>query len=174
MCDPCNEELMEAVRKTGCKTSFEFLYYRNRVQARRYLVAYAWGRHMHLLDDMVQCAFLRLFRYRQPSKRIDSFWPWFYTILSRSAIDILRVENRELEGRELRDFSTIPHVSEPADHRMINSLDGLSDEKRRWLIAIYVEGKSISELARELGKNRKTLHRYIQKAIESLRNQIVA
>jgi len=102
---------------------------------------------------------------------------WIYTLARNCRIDLLRRRNRlreEVDVDELWDFGSDADAPEASLHRersevdVRESLRTLPAEQRQVIAKVYMEGKSHSEVAEELGLPLGTVKSRIRLALSKL------
>jgi RNA polymerase sigma-70 factor (ECF subfamily) len=142
-------------------------------------------------EDVVQEAFLRAFRALDRFDDRGAILPWLRRIAANAAIDELRRSRREepLGGEDDRESgewypSRLPASTEPSPDRRTASaqvgraarraLAGLSPDERTAFLLRHVEGCSIAEISRALGKRENATKQSIFRAVRKLRRSLVA
>jgi RNA polymerase sigma-70 factor (ECF subfamily) len=116
-------------------------------------------------EDVVQETLLAVHLKRHTWITDAPVTPWLYAIARHKLVDALRRRGPRTEiGMEGIAEIASDHAPEPLVRRDIErALDGLTPAQRAVVAAISVEGCSIAETARRLGKSetaiRVTLHR---------------
>lgn len=116
-------------------------------------------------EDVVQETLLAVHLKRHTWITDAPVTPWLYAIARHKLVDALRRRGRRTEiGLEGITEIASDHAPEPLVRRDIErALDSLTPAQRAVVAAISVEGCSIAETARRLGKSetaiRVTLHR---------------
>jgi len=147
--------------------------------------------HPERAEDVVQEAFLRAFRALDRFDAESEILPWLRRIAANAAIDELRRARREepLEGEDHQEWgewrpSRLPASTEPSPDRRTASaqmgraarraLDGLSPDERTAFLMRHVEGCSIAEISRALGKRENATKQSIFRAVRKLRRSLAA
>jgi RNA polymerase sigma-70 factor (ECF subfamily) len=142
-------------------------------------------------EDVVQEAFLRAFRALDRFDDRGEILPWLRRIAANAAIDELRRARREepLAGEDDREWEEghlfrMPASPEPSPDRRTASaqvgraarraLAGLSPDERTAFLLRHVEGCSIAEISRALGKRENATKQSIFRAVRKLRRSLVA
>ncbi len=145
-------------------------------------------------EDVVQEAFLRAFRALDQFDDRGEILPWLRRIAANAAIDDLRRSRREepLDGEEHGQSgepgewhpSRLPASAEPSPDRRTASaqmgraarraLSGLSPDERAAFLMRHVEGCSIAEISRALGKRENATKQSIFRAVRKLRRSLAA
>ena len=108
---------------------------------------------------------------------------WLRTVLSQEYVNryrrtkrLVSLDEESEEGVQFR--APDPEPVPAADQRLAQATDEalafLSGEDRTILSAYYLDGRTLSEIARMLGVHESTISRKIDKLAKSLRKQIVA
>lgn len=147
--------------------------------------------HPERAEDVVQEAFLRAFRALDRFDDRGEILPWLRRIAANAAIDELRRARREepLGGEEHWErgdweASRLPPSVEPSPDRRAASaqvgraarraLSGLSPDERAAFLMRHVEGCSIAEISRALGKRENATKQSIFRAVRKLRRSLAA
>lgn len=163
--------LIERAR-AGDKRAFRELVERH--QRRAFAIALALVRDENDAREIVQEAFLRVFRGIDSFHGGSSFFTWLYRIVTNLAIDLMRKPARrdqELdESREIKDELDIPLLAridgaDPADvvrrgeirERIQSALDALPPYHRGVILMREVEGMSYEEMAQAMGVSKGTI-----------------
>ncbi len=145
--------------------------------------------HPARAEDVVQETFLRAYRALDRFQERGEVWPWLRRIATNAAIDELRRSRREApldaEDRD-EELPAAPHPasSEPSPDRRTASaevgraarraLATLSPDERAAFVMRHVEGCSIAEISRALGKRENATKQSIFRAVRKLRRSLVA
>src|SRR5262249_13471821 len=123
-------------------------------------------------EDALQATFIMLARKAGPLRRDErSLGGWLHHVAYRTALKVLRGAVRR--GAHERQAIVMTHAHrEPSAEAAWNEiqpildaeLDALPDEARRLLIAHYLQEKSYSEVAAELGLPRGSIAWRLEKA----------
>jgi len=145
-------------------------------------------------EDVVQEALLRAFRALDRFDDRGEILPWLRRIAANAAIDELRRRRREQPladespgpWRESGDGhpARLPASTEPSPDRRTASaqvgraarraLAGLSPDERAAFLLRHVEGCSIAEISRALGKRENATKQSIFRAVRKLRRSLAA
>jgi RNA polymerase sigma-70 factor (ECF subfamily) len=145
-------------------------------------------------DDILQEVYLQVFRQiaRFEHRGPDSFLNWVYTILDRKLIDAERAAHRQVRdvGREVpagvaaasssywnlldrlqADSATPSRVvrREEALGALLACLGGLSKAHQEVIRLRFLEGRSVDEVAAQLGKSKGAVIALSKRALEALR-----
>ncbi len=157
----------------GDKTAFRRLVERH--QRRAFAIAMGLVRDENDARELVQEAFLRVYRGLDSFQGTSSFFTWLYRIVTNLAIDLMRKPGRkeaELVESEhtVADEAEIPLVSrfdgaDPLDvirrreiaSRIQAALDALPPYHRGVIVMREVEGLSYEEMAQAMGVSKGTI-----------------
>ena len=167
-----DRELIGLAQK-GDKAAFRRLVERH--QRRAFAIAMGLVRDENDARELVQEAFLRVFRGIESFQNNSSFFTWLYRIVTNLAIDLMRKPGRkdaELdEGRaiddEAQDFPLISKIdgADPIDvirrreiaKRIQTALDALPPYHRGVILMREVEGMSYEEMAQAMNVSKGTI-----------------
>jgi len=168
-------QLVERFVATGDEAAFEVLVWRHGAMVlglcRRLL------RHEQDAEDAFQATFLALVRKASNIGKRESVGSWLYKVAYRAALKARERANR----RAAREG---PLVETPAattandviwrDIRPVldAAVHGLPDKYRLPFVLCYLQGKTVSEAAEELGCSRGTVGTRLARARERLRRQL--
>ncbi len=163
-----------AKAQAGDTASFRLLVERH--QRRAFAIALSLVRDENDARELVQDAFLRVFKSLHSFQGTSSFFTWLYRIITNLSIDLLRKPGHKAtdldEGRheEEDQESLFPFVSrvEGADPvelvrrreigaRLQEALDALPPYHRGVIVMREVEGLSYEEMAQAMGVSKGTI-----------------
>lgn len=116
-------------------------------------------------EDIVQETLLAIHMKRHTWRNDAPVTPWLYAIARYKLIDAFRRLGRriEIDIDEIAEAIAEPQVESARDWEIDRALESLSPGQRSVVAAVSVDGRSISETARNLGKSetavRVALHR---------------
>jgi RNA polymerase sigma-70 factor (ECF subfamily) len=159
----------------GDRAAFRSLVERH--QRRAFAIALALVRDENDARELVQDAFLRVFKGLENFQGGSSFFTWLYRIITNLSIDLIRKPGRQLvdidEGRFESDESTEAEFpllsrvdgSDPADvvrrreiaARLQVALDALPPYHRGVIVMREIEGLSYEEMAQAMGVSKGTI-----------------
>lgn len=148
-----------------------------RHQRRAFAIALALVRDENDARELVQDAFLRVYKGLENFQGGSSFFTWLYRIITNLSIDLIRKPGRQLvdidEGRFESDESTEAEFpllsrvdgSDPADvvrrreiaARLQVALDALPPYHRGVIVMREIEGLSYEEMAQAMGVSKGTI-----------------
>ena len=166
--------LIEAAQK-GDRAAFRQLV--DRHQRRAFAIALGMVRDEHDARDLVQEAFLRVYRGLDRFQGGSSFFTWFYRIVTNLAIDFMRKPGKretghddgraQLDAADEADFPFISRIdgAEPVDAlqrqelvaRLRTALDALPPYHRGVVLMREVEGMSYEEMAEAMNVSKGTI-----------------
>ena len=163
--------LIEAARE-GDQAAFRKLVERH--QRRAYTIALSLVRDENDAREIVQEAFLRVYRGLPTFQGGSSFFTWLYRIVTNLAIDAVRKP-----GRDVEVFDEALSVEEEADHPFLSRIDGadpldafhrnelgtklaaaleaLPPYHRGVILMREVDGLSYDEMAQVMGVSKGTI-----------------
>lgn len=158
------------------------------------LFATAFGMIHHAEDalDIVQEAFLKVYRYLPKFQGNSSFYTWTYRIVVNLCIDFLRKEGRqptkELDDclQHLHKQTSVPSLLSQQDgyhpakaihnkelgEQIMNAIDTLSGPHRAVIILREIEGMSYEEIAQTLKCSKGTVMSRLHHARARLRQAL--
>ena len=132
-----------------------------------------------LAEELVQEVMLRIWnRACTFDARRASATTWIYTLARNCRIDLLRQKSRRREELDVDELWELASEDEALDeaasrHRLEQALHGslpsLPPEQRELINKVYMEGKSHSEAASELGLPLGTVKSRVRLALSKLR-----
>ena len=161
--------------QAGDRGAFRRLVERH--QRRAYAVALALVRDENDARELVQDAFLRVFKSLSSFQGSSSFFTWLYRIVTNLSIDLMRKPGRQTssleeerldsdEGTERElPFVSRPEHSDPLDSlrrreigaRLQAALDALPSYHRAVIIMREVDGLSYEEMAQAMDVSKGTI-----------------
>jgi RNA polymerase sigma-70 factor (ECF subfamily) len=158
--------------RSGDKQAFRELVERH--QRRAFAIALGLVRDENDAREVVQEAFIRVFRGLDSFHGGSSFFTWLYRIVTNLSIDLMRKPSRrdqELdETRDIKDELDIPLLAridgaDPVDvvrrgeirQRIQSALDALPPYHRGVIVMREVEGMSYEEMAQSMGVSKGTI-----------------
>jgi RNA polymerase sigma-70 factor (ECF subfamily) len=166
-----DRDLVEQARK-GDQKAFRQLVERH--QRRAFALAMGMVRDENDAREVVQEAFLRVYRRLESFQGGSSFFTWLYRIVTNLSIDLMRKPSRreyELdEARALPDEQEIPFLSridgadpvesirrEEISRRIDAALEALPPYHRGVIVMREVQGMSYEEMARAMRVSKGTI-----------------
>ena len=166
--------LIEAARR-GDRQAFRTLVERH--QRRAFTIAVTLVRDENDAREVVQEAFLRVYKGLDNFQGGSSFFTWLYRIVTNLAIDLVRKpgrqgnteldEERDLDSAEESDFPLLSRIdrSDPLDavhrgqlaQRIGAALDALPSYHRGVILMREVEGMSYDEMAEAMNVSKGTI-----------------
>jgi RNA polymerase sigma-70 factor, ECF subfamily len=161
--------------KNGDRAAFRQLVERH--QRRAFAIALALVRDENDARELVQDAFLRVFKGLHNFQGGSSFFTWLYRIITNLSIDLIRKPGRQLvdidearfesdESQEA-EFPLLSRVdgADPADvvrrreiaGRLQAALDALPPYHRGVIVMREIEGLSYEEMAQAMGVSKGTI-----------------
>jgi RNA polymerase sigma-70 factor (ECF subfamily) len=171
-----------AKAQAGDTAAFRSLVERH--QRRAFAIAYSLVRDEHDARELVQDAFLRVFKGLGTFQNNSSFFTWLYRIVTNLSIDLMRKPGRggaggitgDVDGNGERaadndsdsvDFPLLSRIdgSDPADvlrrreigARLQLALDALPPYHRSVIVMREVEGLSYDDMAHVMGVSKGTI-----------------
>jgi len=148
-----------------------------RHQRRAFAIALSLVRDENDARELVQDAFLRVFKSLNSFQGGSSFFTWLYRIITNLSIDLIRKPGRQLadlddgrleaEDAQDADFSLLSRIegADPADvvrrreiaGRLQTALDALPSYHRGVIVMREIEGLSYEEMATAMGVSKGTI-----------------
>lgn len=186
-----DRELVEAARG-GDRQAFRTLVERH--QRRAYAIAFSLLRDESDAAEVVQEAFLRVYRGLPTFQGGSSFFTWLYRIVTNLAIDVLRRPGRQadeldeargpIDESDEGSFPLLARIdgADPLDsmHRaelagaIKAALDALPPYHRGVIIMREVEGLSYEEMAQAMGVSKGTIMSRLFHARQKLQRALSA
>jgi RNA polymerase sigma-70 factor (ECF subfamily) len=180
-----------AKAQAGDTVAFRSLVERH--QRRAFAIALALVRDENDARELVQDAFLRVFKGLGSFQGGSSFFTWLYRIITNLSIDLIRKPGRglgELDERRLEtesdqeaDFPLLSRVdgADPADVvrrreiavRLQRALDALPPYHRGVIVMREIEGLSYEEMAQVMGVSKGTIMSRLFHARQKLQRALV-
>jgi len=189
--------LVERVQ-AGDKEAFRTLVERH--QRRAFSIAMALVRDENDARELVQDAFLRVYKNISGFQGQSSFFTWLYRIITNLSIDLIRKPGRQVaeldesrrgghlaavdsEEAPSKDFPFLSRIdgSDPADvvrrgeiaSRLREALAALPDYHRGVIVMREVEGLSYEEMAQAMGVSKGTIMSRLFHARQKLQKALV-
>ena len=183
--------LVERVQ-AGDKEAFRALVERH--QRRAFSIALSLVRDESDARELVQDAFLRVYKNIGSFQGQSSFFTWLYRIITNLSIDLIRKPGRQVaeldESRQNvdaqetnKDFPFLSRIdgSDPADvvrrqeiaSRLREALGALPDYHRGVILMREVEGLSYEEMAKAMGVSKGTIMSRLFHARQKLQKALV-
>jgi len=150
---------------------FERLYY--------FLLVMTHGQELEA-QEALQDTLLRLARYVRSFPTEEAFWGWLKVVARSVVRDAHRKQHRYLTllQRVALGWAPAPHPSatnadEPLGRLLDEALGGLEAADRRLVEGKYVQGQTVSELARDSGLTEKAVESRLVRLRRCLREQLL-
>ncbi len=161
--------------QAGDKAAFRLLVERH--QRRAFAIALSLVRDENDANELVQDAFLRVFKSLPTFQGGSSFFTWLYRIITNLSIDLHRKPGRqttdiddnrlELDESQESDFPLMARIdgADPSElvrrreigARLQTALDALPTYHRAVIVMREVEGLSYEEMAQAMGVSKGTI-----------------
>ena len=169
------DRILIAQAQGGDRAAFRKLVERH--QRRAFSIALALVRDENDARELVQDAFLRVYKGLGSFQGGSSFFTWLYRIITNLSIDLIRKPGRqvgelhedraELSDEQEMDFPFLSRVdgADPADvvrrgeiaGRLQKALDALPPYHRGVIVMREIEGLSYEEMAQAMGVSKGTI-----------------
>jgi len=122
--------------------------------------------------DVVQETFFQL--YKDAGRITGSVPNWLHSVATRKAIDVVRKDSRRKRREakyaveKLREAKSWEDISAHIDE----GLDELDDQTRQILIQRFFEGRSMADIAGEMGISQPTVSRRVESGVSKLRETL--
>ncbi len=177
--------------QAGNQEAFRALVERH--QRRAFSIALSLARDENDARELVQDAFLRVYKNLGSFQGQSSFFTWLYRIITNLSIDLIRRPGRQVaeltEGRHDAedspevDFPFLSRIdgADPSDvvrrgeiaTRLRTALDALPDYHRGVIVMREVEGLSYEEMAQAMGVSKGTIMSRLFHARQKLQRALV-
>jgi RNA polymerase sigma-70 factor (ECF subfamily) len=166
------DRLLISKAKSGDRRAFRSLVERH--QRRAFAIANSLVRDERDAEEIVQEAFLRVYRGLSAFEGTSSFFTWLYRIVMNLSIDVIRKPSRRevdsLDPAEIDvfgDSSSLPRLADADPEEAIRrgeirkrlelALDALPPYHRGVILMREVEGMSYEEMAVAMGVSKGTI-----------------
>ncbi|MFW0837829.1 MAG: RNA polymerase sigma factor [Candidatus Komeilibacteria bacterium] len=171
--DKLTDKLLILKARLGDKSAFANIY--NKYVSRLYRFAYYKTSNKEMAEDLVSQTFLKMWEKILVGGQIRSLQALLYQILRNLIIDYYRSRQRtELplsydlqdEGQDATD-----RIHAHIDRQLIKKALGLmnNDDYREVVILRYIEGLSVSEVAKILDKSNNNITTISHRALQELK-----
>jgi RNA polymerase sigma-70 factor (ECF subfamily) len=132
----------------------------------------------HAASDAVQEAFLQAFGRLGQLREPSAFGVWLLRIAHREAVRLARLRSRHSarfssDGLDDVPDASVSNPSHDADpERMLAALARLPEHERAVVSLRYLEGYSVAEISRILGRPLGTVTKQLSRAIERLKRKL--
>ena len=146
-------------------------------------LAYRYVNDKSAASDVAQEAFLKAHRALPKFRGESKISTWFYTILVREAKRYNQRQKRKEQilnlfalRSKVEPCSTAQQFEKVARHNLqqeiLKALGKLSTNQRDVIILIYMQGMSVDETAKILGKANGTIKSHLNRALQKLREEL--
>ncbi len=137
------------------------------------LLRYASGllRDPHAAQDVVQNAFLKLFRQWTPGKQpSESLRPWLYRVTHNEAVDYLRRQKRLafLHWKHAQEPAPPPPEPDNRIEQVLTAVKKLEAHEQQVVLLRLQEGLSYEEIARITGRTTGNVGCILHHAVKKL------
>ena len=158
------------------KTELTDAGFLERIQAREgsiYRVAYGYVQNPEDAKDVVQEAVCKAYVAKSHLKDPEKFYPWFFRILSNTAISFLHHSSKtvslDLEGL---DFSSLDEEHWTDSLTVRESLKQLNDQTRTVIVLKIYEDMAFSEISQILKKPEATVKTMYYRGLKFLKERM--
>jgi RNA polymerase sigma factor (sigma-70 family) len=126
-------------------------------------------------EDAAQVAFIALALRSRHLHLAHGLGAWLHVVTTRAALDIKRASTRRTLREEIaHDFSSAGADAHPMADRLDEAIGTLPTLMRRAVVAHYLEGSSVSEIAAASGETPGAVTMRLARARERLRRKLEA
>ncbi len=130
-------------------------------------------------EDITSEVFLKAWQYINSKKKVGNFKALLYRVARNSVIDLYRKRSQSGARRE-REVELVGDMADPSDMEkdiarkfdmalLKKAMGKLKEENRDALMLRYVEGFSISEISKIMGKSNVAVRVILHRALKSLK-----
>lgn len=170
------KEVTEFMQLRMRKTELTDAGFLERIQAREgsiYRVAYGYVQNPEDAKDIVQEAVCKAYVAKSRLKDPEKFYPWFFRILSNTAISFLHHSSKtvslDLEGL---DFSSLDEEHWTDSLTVRESLKQLNDQTRTVIVLKIYEDMTFSEISQILKKPEATVKTMYYRGLKFLKERM--
>ena len=136
-----------------------------------YRVAYSYTKDREDALDVVSESVYKAFINKNKLQDEESFYAWFYKILSNTALTFLKKKNRYSTTNELEELSSEDdNISDILTVR--EELNNIDQKYREILILKFNDELTFKEIAQIVGKSENTIKTNYYRGIELLRERM--
>lgn len=137
----------------------------------------SWQGNSGAVDDLVQDTFIRAVRHMRRFDQEEVLWCWLVRLARSSIADRGKIQKRRWSFlTRFREWEVVRTAEAPdlfENEELVSSaLEALDDTSRLLLQYKYAEGRSVQEIARELGLTPKATESRLTRARNRLRKQV--
>lgn len=179
-----------ALAQGGDRRAFQTLY--QRYERKVYAVAYGFLRSKEDALDVVQEAFIKVYRYLPNFEGQSSFYTWLYRIVANLCIDHIRRSGRKKDvefddklrhdgdAESTSNMGKIAALGNPAEavrnkeilKAVRESLHHLSDKHRAVIVMRELQGMSYAEMAKAMNCSKGTIMSRLFHARRNMQKQL--
>lgn len=174
MIEITEEQIIDKV-KSGDEDAFQelVLLYRNKA----FGLCYSIVGNIEDAKDILQDAFIKVYRHIDRFRKGSSFYTWFYAILVNTARDYLRKKARWRTEflEDVADFHISSErviLSEELKKLMEGAINQLSEKQRLCFVMKHENGIKIDEIAQILHCRPSTVKVHLFRAVRSLQKKL--
>lgn len=131
-------------------------------------------------QDVAEDSFLKLWEKRETIESLSSIRPYLYATVHNRCIDLIRKQKHQAAhiahlkkaGEKLAPDVAQGIIISESMHQLYLAIQNLPSKYNRIFNMLYVQGKEIKEIARELNLPLSTVKSQKQRALELLRQQL--
>lgn len=131
-------------------------------------------------EDIVEDSFVKFWQKRTGIEKLQGVKSWLYTTVRNASFNVLEKQNnRKAYAAQLKNFppATLPDIQQniiiaESMHQVYLALQNLSPKYQQVFKMLYVEGREVKDIAKELNLPLSTVKSQKAKTLELLRKQL--
>lgn len=171
-----SNDLIHLIRRTAMQNTSAFAMLYGLTNRRMYKVGLNIVRSRALADDLLQEAYLKIWRGAHSyDPQLASPVTWMTAIVRNCAIDLLRKQQPEPVDDE-KTLAELVQESDPVHEYDLSrkralafaAIRELSDDKRRMIVLAYLRNESREQIARRFGMPVNTIKTHLRRALNEI------
>jgi RNA polymerase sigma factor (sigma-70 family) len=175
-----NETYLISELVKGNQQAFEELYYMYAAAIQSNISK--WIKDQETVHDLLQEVFIALWENRQTIDPHKGVAPWLYTVSYNKGIKFLRKKIKEVTSSDavidlslFADEQDADQTHEDANLSVIHeALDRLPERKKTAFLEYKLKGKSLDQVAAEMGITKETVKGYLKDARKFILQYVAA
>ncbi|GAB2043954.1 sigma-70 family RNA polymerase sigma factor [Agathobaculum sp. TL06] len=136
-----------------------------------YRVAYSYTRNREDALDVVSESVCKAYTHLHRLEDVGAFYPWFYRILSNTALSLLRKRKNHVSLEDISETASEPEpVADIIALRM--ELERLEQQQREILLLKFNDGLTFREIAELTGKNENSIKYSYYQGLKRLKERM--